>query len=201
MHKLIQRSLQDFCRNTNCIIVTREGRKREQIHSTHAFPPFFPLFRQSFHGEYLARSLEHIFAKIYPHCDPLLLFHDRISRPAPTSFPIRADSSAFPTRCRFFPSGSRIVDFGIEFTSSIGRRAAPLSTVSPFHDGDFPPIPETTSKPFLFIRSPGPLPLPSSLLSLGKGLFDSFRLETRVGSRSSLQRINFLRKSAWLNIS
>lgn len=122
MHKLIQRSLQDFCRNTNCIIVTREGRKREQIHSTHAFPPFFPLFQQSFHGEYLARSLEHIFAKIYPHCDPLLLFHDRISRPAPTSFPIRADSSAFPTRCRFFPSGSRIVDFGIEFTSSIAAR-------------------------------------------------------------------------------
>lgn len=121
MHKLIQRSLQRLQEHE--LYNRNAGGEKTGTNSLDPrISSFLSPFSTILSRWISARSLEHIFAKIYPHCDPLLLFHDRISRPAPTSFPIRADSSAFPTRCRFFPSGSRIVDFGIEFTSSIAAR-------------------------------------------------------------------------------
>lgn len=98
-------------------------------------------------------------------------------------FSIRADSSPFQLDVDSFLA-DRIVDFGIEFTSSIGRlpfQPFRRSMTGIFHRS------RKQARTLLFIRSPAST---FASLSLGKRISDSpTYLENRVYSRSSLERL------------
>lgn len=98
-------------------------------------------------------------------------------------FSIRADSSPFQLDVDSFLA-DRIVDFGIEFTSSIGR--LPFQPFRRSMTGIFHRF-RKQARTLLFIRSPAST---FASLSLGKRISDSpTYLENRVYSRSSLERL------------